>query len=252
MARFPHLQLADPMTLVPAHGASKEAAVIGMSLTRGKLLLPFSLQFDARDRRVEALSLGSMQALRYDRLGPKPKTEPWTVIVSPTSVGVATIACRPGPSRASRRTCEKLAGSLKLLDGIGYPVGPSPRFAALLRRQLGGFERQMRRLNRRLMEAGGSDAQGAVSAEMADVARRCARTLAAVSVSPRDADRLAGLVNALRFVRDAYKSLAAAFRAESLSAYSTAISEIGLAESILYNRIHYLTGLGYRVAENYP
>jgi hypothetical protein len=253
VARFPHLQLADPLTLVPARGRGKEAAIVGMSLTRGKTLLPFSLRPYASNPRVTVLSLGSLQALRYDKLGPKPKTEPWTVIVSPTSIGVATIACRPGfPRDASRRTCERLAASLKLLDGTGYPVGPSPRFAALLRRQFGELEREMRRLNRRLMEARGSGAQAAVAAAMADVPRRCARTLAAVSVSPRDADRLAGLVSALRFVRDAYKSLAAAFRAENPHAYNTAIGEIGLAESILYNRIHYLTGLGYRVAENYP
>jgi hypothetical protein len=196
--------------------------------------------------------LGSLQALRYDRLGPKPKTEPWTVIVSPTSIGVATIACRAGSHRvASRRTCERLAASLKLLDGTGYPVGPSPRFAALLRRQFGDLERDMRQLNRRLLEAEGSGAQAAVAAAMADVPRRCARTLAALSVSPRSAAHLAGLVTALRFVRDAYESLAAAFRAENPHAYTTAISEIGLTESILYNRIHSLTGLGYRVAEDY-
>jgi predicted Ser/Thr protein kinase len=253
VARFPHLQLADPLTLVPASGRGKEAALVGMSLTRGKTLLPFSLRPYASHPRARAFSLGSLQALRYDRLGPRPQTEPWTVIVSPTSIGVATIACRPGFLRdASRRTCEKLAASLKLLDGTGYPVGPSPRFAAMLRRQFGELEREMRRLNRRLMAARGSGAQAAVAAAMADVPRRCARTLAAVSVSPRDADRLAGLVTALHFIRDAYKSLAAAFRAENRDAYSTAISEIGLAESILYNRIHYLTGLGYRVTEDYP
>lgn len=253
VARFPHLQLADPLTLVPARGRGKEAAIVGMSLTRGKTLLPFSLRGYASNPPVTALSLGSLQALRYDKLGPKPKTAPWTVIVSPTSIGVATIACRPGSFwDASRRTCEKLAASLTLLDGTGFPVGPSPQFAALLRHQFEELEREMRRLDRRLMEARGSGAQAAVAAAMADVPRRCARTLAVASVSPRDADRLAGLVTALRYVRDAYKSLASAFRAENPHAYSAALGEIGLTETILYNRIHYLTGLGYRVAENYP
>jgi hypothetical protein len=253
VARFPYLQLADPLTLVPARGKGKEAAIVGMSLARGKTLLPFSLRPHASSPRVTALSLGSLQALRYDRLGPKPKTEPWTVIVSPTSVGVVTIACRGAVRRSDlRRTCQSLAGSVKLLDGAGYRVGPSSELAELLGRQFGGLNREVRRLNRRLVRASGSGAQAAAAAAIAETFRRCARTLAAISISPQDAPLLAGLVTALRFIRDAYKSVAAALRTGNPRTYDTAIGEVGMAESILYNRIHYLTGLGYRVAESYP
>ncbi len=253
VARFPHLQLADPLTLVPARGKGKEAAIVGMSLARGKTLLPFPLLPYARSPRVTALSLGSLQALRYDRLGPKPKTEPWTVIVSPTSIGVVTIACRGAVRRSDlRRTCQSLAGSVELLDGAGYPVGPSSHLAEVLRRQFGELNREVRRLNRRLVRASGSGAQAAAAAAMAETFRRCGRTLAAISTSPQVAPLLAGLVTALRFVRDTYESVAAALRTANSRAYHTAIGEVGLAESILYNRIHYLTGLGYRVAESYP
>ena len=253
VARFPYLQLADPLTLVPARGKGKEAAIVGMSLARGKTLLPFSLRPSASSHRVTALSLGSLQALRYDRLGPKPKTEPWTVIVSPTSIGVVTIACR-GAARQSdlRQTCHSLAGSVKLLDGTGYRVGPSSQLAELLRRQFGELNREVRRLNRRLVRASGSGAQAAAAAAMAETFHRSARTLAAISISPQDAPLLAGLVTALRFVRDAYKSVAAALRTGNRRAYDTAIGEVSLTETILYNRIHYLTGLGYRVEESYP
>jgi protein kinase-like protein len=253
VARFPRLQLADPLTLVPASGRGKEAAIVGMSLTRGKTLLPFYLRPVASNPPVTALSLGSLQALRYDGMGPKPKIEPWTVIVSPTSIGVATIACRPGPHPdTSRRICERLAASLKLLDGSAYPVGPSAQFAALLRQQFGDLNRGIRRLKRQLQEAEGSEAQADASAALADLFRRCARTLAAASVSPQAAAHLAGLVTALRWIRDSYEDLAAAYRTESPHAYSTALGEIGMSESVLYNRIHWLAGLGYRVSENYP
>lgn len=253
VARFPRLQLADPMTLVPAGGRGKEAAIVGMSLTRGKTLLPFYLRPSFGSPPVTALSLGSLQALRYDRMGPKAKTEPWTVIVSPTSIGVATIACRPGPRRdASRRICERLAASLKLLDGSAYPVGPSAQFAALLRQQLGDLNRGIRRLKRQLQEAGGHEAQADASGALADLFRRCARNLAATSVSLQVAAHLAGLVTALRWVRDSYEELAAAYRTENSHAYSTALGQIGFSESVLYNRIHWLTGIGYRVSEDYP
>jgi predicted Ser/Thr protein kinase len=254
VARFPRLQLADPLTLVPVRGAGKEAVVVGMSLARGKTLLPFSLRpFYGPSPPVTALSLGSLQALRYEGLGPKPKTEPWTVIVSPTSVGVATIVCRGAVQRSYlRRTCQGLAGSLKLLDGSAYPVGPSAEFATMLRRQFGDLNRGMRRLHRRLSAASGGSAQAAAAGTMADLHRRCARILAAVPVSPQAAAHLAGLVTALRFLRDDYKDLAAAYRAEDARAYHTALGEIGMSASILYNRIHWLDGLGYRIAENYP
>jgi hypothetical protein len=186
-------------------------------------------------------------------MGPKPKTEPWTVIVSPTSVGVATIACRPGPRRDdSRRVCERLAASVKLLDGSGYPVGPSAQFAALLKQQFGDLNRGIRQLKRQLLEAEGSEAQADVSGALADLFRRRARTLAAIPVSPQAAAHLAGLVTALHWVRDSYEDLAAAYRSEGRHAYDTALGEIGMSESVLYNRIHWLTGLGYRVSEAYP
>lgn len=253
VARFPRLQLADPLTLVPASGRGKEAAIVGMSLTRGKTLLPFYLRPYASNPPVTALSLGSLQALRYDGMGPKSKTEPWTVIVSPTSIGVATIACRPGPRQDdSRSICERLAASLKLLDGSAYPVGPSAQFAALLRQQFRDLSHGIRRLKQQLQEAEGSEAQADASRVLADLFRRCARALAAASVSPQAAAHLTGLVTALRWVRDSYEDLAAAYRTERPDAYRTALGEIGMSESVLYNRIHWLTGLGYRVSEAYP
>jgi tRNA A-37 threonylcarbamoyl transferase component Bud32 len=253
VARFPRLQLADPLTLVPARGKGKEAVIVGMSLARGKTLLPFSLRHDGDSARVTALSLGSLQALRYKGLGPKPKIEPWTVIVSPTSVGVATIACRGGVRRDDlHRACESIAGSLKLLDGVGYPVGPSPQLAETLRSQFGKLTRDVRRLNRRLNQATGSNEQVAAAAAMADAFRRCAQTLAEIPVSPQDAAHLAGLVTALRFIRDAYEDVAAALRTGNPAAYKVVMGEVSMTASILYNRIHWLTGLGYRVAESYP
>jgi len=253
VARFPRLQLADPLTLIPARGGGKEAAIVGMSLARGKTLLPFHLRPSFGNPPVTDLSLGSLQALRYEGMGPKSKTEPWTVIVSPTSIGVATIACRPGPRRgASRRICERLAASLKLLDGSAYRIGPSAQFAALLRQQFGGLNRGIRRLKRQLQEARGNEAQADASGALADLFRRCARALAAASVSPQVAAHLAGLVTALHWVRDSYEDLAAAYRTENPHAYSTALGQIGFSESVLYNRIHWLTGVGYRVSEDYP
>jgi tRNA A-37 threonylcarbamoyl transferase component Bud32 len=248
VTRFPDLHLADSSTLVPRGGKGTEAATVGISLARGKTLLPPALRPYASHPRGVPLSLGSLQALRYDGLGSKPRSEPWTVIVAPTSVGVATIACRAGPRGGDlRRTCQRLAASLKLLEGAGYPIGSSSQLATLLRRQIGTLNREVRHLRRRLQRASGSGAQAAVAAGLADVFRRRARTLAAFQVSPQSAAHLAGLVSGLRLVRDAYKRLAAAARSGNRRAYRTGVDEIYLVESILYNRILYLRSLGYRV-----
>ena len=252
LTRFPDLHLANSLTLVPSGGEGREAAIVGISLARGKTLLPFSLRNLRNESRGKPVALNSLQALRYDGLGPTPETEPWTVIVSPTSIGVATIACRAGSRRRDlRRTCQSLAASLKLLEGAGYPLGPSPQLAALLRRQIGKLNREVGRLGGRLEQASESSAQAAAAVALADAFRRCARTLAAIPVTPQSAAHLAGLVSGLRLVRDAYKRLAAVARSGNRRAFRIGIGESSLVESILYNRIFYLRNIGYRVAQPY-
>jgi Protein kinase domain len=249
---FPDLHLADSVTLVPGDGKGREAAIVGRSLARGKTLLPFALRTLGSDPQGEPFSLNSLQALRYDGLGPKPKIEPWTVIVSPTSIGVATIACRARTHRSDlHRTCQGLAASLKLLEGIGYPLGPSPQLATLLRRQIRKLNREVRRLSNRLAQASGRGAEAAAAAALANAFRRCARTLAAIPVTPQSAAHLAGLVTGLRQVQGAYKRLAAAARSGNRRAFRIGIDEISLTGSILYNRILYLRNIGYRVAQPY-
>jgi tRNA A-37 threonylcarbamoyl transferase component Bud32 len=230
-------------------GEGGGVATIGISLARGQTLLPGALRPFDEHPQGEPVSLGSLQALRYDGLGPEPKRERWSAIVSPTSVGVATIACsgRPGGKEALR-TCERLAGSLRLREGVGYPVGPSAQLAVLLRRQLGRLDRDTRALRRRLEQARRRGRQAAAASALAKAFRRCATTLSAAPASPQEAAHVAALVVAARWVRDAYKRLAAAARSSNRRAFHAEAGEVYLTESILYNRILYLRSLGYRVA----
>jgi tRNA A-37 threonylcarbamoyl transferase component Bud32 len=248
--RFPNLHLADPLTLVAGGGKGPEVATVGTSLARGETLLPAALRPYGSHPTGVPISLGSLQALRYDGLGPKPRAEPWTVVVAPTSVGVATIVCRAGRrGGAGHRVCQDLAATLKLRDGVGYPVGPSSQLASLLRHQVGKLDHEVRRLRGRLRRASGSGIQAAAASALARAFRRCATTLAATPVSPQSAAHLAALVSGARLVRDAYKRLAAAARSGNGQAFRTESGEVYLTESILYNRILYLGSLGYRVAQ---
>jgi hypothetical protein len=252
LTRFPNLILANSVTLVPGEGNGREAVIVGISLARGASLLPFSLRSYWDEHQGHPIELNDLQALRYEGLGPQPKVEPWTVIVSPTSLGVATIACRADSRRADlHRTCLQLAASLELLEGGGYPLGPSPRLAALLREQMGSLNREVVRLGNRMVQTSRRGTQAVAAMEVADAYRRRARTLAAISVTPQSAAHLAGVVGGLRFVRDAYEELAEVFRSGNRQAFRRGISEISLTETILFNRLTYLNNIGYRVAPPY-
>ena len=73
-------------------------------------------------------------AWRYRDLRPAGTDRVLTVYAVPTTTGVATVACAAPSAKAGAfaAQCEAVAGSLELLDGRPYPVGPSPTYANAL------------------------------------------------------------------------------------------------------------------------
>ena len=89
-------------------------------------------------RQAVQLADYKLQAYRYPNLRPSGIDEPVTLFTTPTSAGVATVACvDPGAD------CEAIANTLKLNAGTAFPVGPSKEYAAGLGKTLGTLNKKV-------------------------------------------------------------------------------------------------------------
>jgi len=244
------LPLADSMVLSPREGSGRESVTVGVSAAGGETLLPAALQRTPVGRPVEGapVSLGSLEALRYRDLHVPGPSEHIAVFAAPTSVGVATVACRPDqPGTEFSETCRRLASTLELTAGKDFPLGPSPALAVVLRRQVSALSQRRGELRQRLADAGDAKRQAAAAAGLAAAFRRPARALSGLSVTPQSAAGLAALVQALRSTRDAYKELATAARHEDAAGYEAAAGRVRAREARVDDRLLAMRRLGYRV-----
>ena len=245
----PELTLRRPATLRPSEGNGEQSVVVGISAADGKTLLPPALERAAAGAaRGRPVSLGSLQALRYLGLRPAGSSAPLAVFAAPVTAGVATVACSPYRRGAEfARECEQIAASLILREGRGYPLGPSPQLAVVLRRVLQRLNEDRTALRRRLAAAAGAARQASSASALAAAFRRAAQELSAQRVTPQSAAGLDALVAALRAGRDAYEELASAARSEDTAAYADAAAAVVGAEAAVDGRIRGLRSLGYAV-----
>lgn len=243
------LPLEDPAILRPAGSGDRETAVVGLSSAKGKTLLPPALrQAAAGPARGTPVSLGSLEALRYDDLHSPRSSDRLMAFVSPTSTGVATVACRPAqPGTELTRLCRQLASTLGLTRGRAFPLGPSPKLEAVVRRQLAALNERRDVLRGRLGTAAGNAGQAAAAAGLAAAFRRAARNLSGLQVTPQSAAGLVALVTALRSTRDAYKDLASAARRGDSARFEGVTAEVAEGEAAIDRRLLALRSLGYRV-----
>jgi serine/threonine protein kinase len=242
--------LADPVTLAPSQQTGSEALVVGVSPATGEALLPARLARAAKGSAAgEPVSLGSLEALRYTGLQAPGLREPLTVFTSPTSLGAATLVCRP-PAVGGReflQQCQQIATSLKLSEGEDFPLGPSPELAAALKAQVSALARRRATLRQQLGKATGARRQASAADALARAFRRAARALSSLRVTPQSASGLAAVVDALRSARDAYKELATAARREDAAAYRAASAAVGRAESSVDDALRAMRELGYPI-----
>lgn len=245
---FPGLPLSDPVAFVPRRGDAGEVVMVGMSAAVGETLLPGPLHRSVTPPHGVPVSLGLLQGLRYVGLRVKPSGKALTLLASPTSLGVATVACRPAPRGSDlSRACQSLAMSLELRRGTSYPLGPSPSLAQVLQRRVGELVRTRRALRRQLKQARGANSQANAAAALARAFGRCARALAQVPVTPQSAAGLAALVTSLHEARRTYTGLSAEARIGNRRGYRIASDEVSLVESIVDDRLRGLRRLGYQV-----
>jgi serine/threonine-protein kinase len=220
----PVLALRDSKTLF--QGADGPANVsVGMSTATGPTLLPPKLSRgnpDAKRKRI-----GELEALLYSRIDSKTEG-PMRVYAAPTSGGVATVACAlpdvGGTPVAD--DCDRIAGSLELTEGKGYPLGPDKAYEKKLNRAIKSLNAAAPKQAKQLRSAENSAGQASAANALSDSYGNAAKQLSDATDNPMVSGANEDVVRALRDVSDAYDRLAAAARKEDEAAYASARADV--------------------------
>ena len=170
--------------------------------------------------------------------------QPVTVFASPTSEGVATLACiAPGPD------CEAIANTLKLNAGTPFPVGPSKEYAAALGKELGGLDGKVSSGRSALQNAKTGKAQGAAAQKLAAAYADAAKGFEGLKLSPADRAANAQLAAALKETGSAYRTLGAAATKGDRGAYGRAGKSVSAGDQAIAGALRGLQAAGYKIAK---
>jgi hypothetical protein len=248
----PPLGLSDAVAYGPGAGQTGPTVVLGSSPTRDPTLLSGALRGalglgrgETPERRGVKLGDQNLQAFQYSGLRPQGSGRALTVFASPTSRGVATVAC-VGPGDGGGAPCTAVADSLALRAGEAFPVGPDPEYAATLTGVLRDLDRAVKSGRTRL------DARGARSEAQAEAAGRiraayatASQALRSARLSPADRALNAALRDRLRAAASAWGTAASAARADQAAAFDRAERAIRAAERDVAAAIGRLGDAGY-------
>ena len=249
---IPGMTLSEPVAMKPPEAKGAQSVVLGQVKegAANSTLLPAgfleALGLDPGEvppREAVQLSRSKLQAYRYKNLRPRGLDDPVTIFTTPTSAGVATLACvDPGAD------CEAIADTLKLNAGTAFPVGPSKDYAAGLGKVLGGLNKKVKSGRSDLRSAKTPKAQAAAAADLASAYNAASKSVAGLEVSPADAAANAQLAAALKETGAAYGKLAAAARSGNKSGYAKARRAVQQGEQAVAGALRGLEAAGYKVA----
>ena len=242
----PGLDLNDDVTLAPDGDAAGGAMTAGMTDAQNASLLPaaFLARLDEVPPRDDQVELGELEGYRYEGLEPKGFKPPLTVYVSPTSHGVATVACagRAGGGSGFLSQCESAATTLGLVSGTAFPLGGGERYAAKLDATFNRLNAARRRQAAALRKASTAGKQAAAADDLAASYERAVRSLRNAVVSPEIARDNARIVVALGDAGRAYADLASAARRGNRVRYREAARKADAADERARRALRFIGG----------
>jgi hypothetical protein len=191
-----------------------------------------------------------LEAWRYRDLRPARTERSLTVYAVPTTTGVATVACAASRARAGAFAgqCEAVAGTLELVSGRPYPVGPSTTYANALNATTDSLQRATSAREATLQAAQTLAAQAAAARALAGDYETAAAQLAVLDLSPADRDANRRLVTALRRLGRAYRRAAHAATAGGAAGYRAASAAIPEAKARVSSALAGVRATGYEPA----
>ena len=171
-----------------------------------------------------------------------------TVYASPTSEGVATVACLAPPADAGafKGECEAVANTLQLTSGEPFPVGPDPGFAETLSATFGKLDDQVAK-GRKEIDRDNTTFRGQAAAARDIRLPRGGGEAPGTQTSPADVliNRL--LVERLQAASAAWKRTANAAGDKDKAAYNRSEAAIKRTQDQLAQTVKGLEAAGYSV-----
>ncbi len=247
-AGVPGLSFREAVGVGPQGDAEGEL-VLGQTDAVGPTLLPASLlsrleRPPATDDRVR---LGELDAYRYRGLQVRDFPRALTLYVTPTSTGIATIACHAEPARAEAYLpeCERAATSLVLLRGDAMTLGPDAAYGRVLEQTLRTLGTAQVNGRKALAGATTQAAQAGASEALAKSYTTAATRLAGARPGPADRIVGAAIVAALNRTGSAYTAMARAARGDDRSGFGKAKATARSGQQALTTALAGLAPLGY-------
>jgi serine/threonine protein kinase len=196
------------------------------------------------------LATQQLQAWRYRTLQPSGTDRALTIYVVPTTGGVAALVCAapPAQARGFAAQCEAIAGTLKLVSGRPYPIGPSNTYASALNAAIGDLQKATGSAQTSLDAARTVAGQASAERALASNYQTAAAQLAALDLSPADRGVNHQLVTALRRAGTAYQRAARAATGTDPGRYRTASAAIPAAKARVNAALAGVRAAGYQAA----
>ena len=256
---LPGLDLADGAAYAPDGKDGGRAVAFGHATANDSTLLPedfrgtLGLQAgEVPERTAVKLGPDGLQAYRYEGLQPAGIDRKVTVYASPTSEGVATVACLAPPADAAafKTDCEAIANTLQISSGKPFPVGPDPGYAETLGATFAKLDTQVEKGRKAL----GKDrttfrAQAAAARDIQAAHAAAVKRLKGAEISPADRTINALLIARLRAVAAAWNKAAASASKKDKRGFDRSESGIKQAQQQLAQTVAGLEKVGYQFGQ---
>jgi hypothetical protein len=255
---LPGLELADGAAYAPDGKDGGRAVAFGQATANDSTLLPAEFRGAAGlesgkvpERTPVKLGPDGLQAYRYEGLKPAGTDRQVTVYASPTSAGVATVACLAPPADAAafKADCEAIANTLELTSGKAFPVGPDAGYA----KTLGGTFAKLDNQVAKGRQALGKDKatfrqQGAAARDIQVAYAAAAKQLKNAEISPADRTINGAIVERLSAAAAAWKKAAAAAVKKDKRGFDRSEAGIKQTQQKLAQTVAGLKAVGYKIA----
>ena len=256
---LPGLELTEGAAFAPGGEDGGRAVAFGQADASDSRLLPaqFLKALDLADGEVPdrtPVKLGpdDLQAYRYESLEPAGSSRRVTVYTSPTSEGVATVACLAPPADAAafKPECEAIADTLQIASGKPFPVGPDPEYAKTLSTTLGRLDGQVAKGRKAIARDKTTfRAQAKAARDIRDAYVAASKKLRDTVTSPADKLINAVLVERLRAAARAWNKAAAAAAKKDKRGFARSAAGIKQTQADLSAALAGLERIGYKLSE---
>jgi hypothetical protein len=249
-ASIPGLPVESPVTIVPR--GTDATGLLSGELPAGEAG-PLPSTFLAGLHGVphaEVVELVSTQAYRYSDLKIHGYHRYFDLYLIPAAGGAERLMACFAPERLTpaSQQCERIISGVTLTGPASSTLTPVPAYAKALSSVIAGLDRERAKARKAM---GRSDSAAEVGSEAASLATRFAAVsarLATLEPPQVAAAEQSELSQALRHAGDAYSELSVAARAESVSAYDSARTQVGTAEAAVDSALENFALLGYGTA----